>query len=67
MTEAASWGAGSAMASETALMDQTKSTAKTVCAMCAALMTHPNPYPNYAHGLLDEEASLTFGFHFRLS
>lgn len=36
MMEAVSWAAGSATASETVPMDQTKSTAKTVC-VCAAL------------------------------
>lgn len=34
MMETVSWAADSVMASEIALMDQTKSTAKTVCAAC---------------------------------
>lgn len=37
MMETVSWAADSVMASETALMDQMKSPAKTVCAFCVTI------------------------------
>ena len=77
MMETVSWAADSVTASETAVMDQTKSTAKTVCAVCVCVYSFRNDSLIILRALSNEKALFicflafvcvtVFTFHLRLS